>query len=69
MRTAYDKRPKHMVELICEVRLNIPVMPQGALCVFADASRCTDESYKFAFELLEKAGVSSDVAPGPFEAE
>ncbi len=40
----------------------IPVMPQGAFYVFADASRWTDDSYAFAFELLEKAGL--DVAPG-----
>ena len=32
-------------------------MPQGAFYVFADASKWTDDSYAFAFELLEKAGV------------
>ena len=31
-------------------------MPQGAFYVFADASKFTDDSYKFAFELFEKAG-------------
>ena len=42
----------------------IPVMPKGAFYVFADASKFTDDSYKFAFELLEKAGVG--VTPVPF---
>ena len=51
-----------MVGLMREVGFGIPVMPQGAFYDFADASRWTDDSYKFAFELLEKAGVG--VAPG-----
>ncbi len=51
-----------MVELMRGVGFGIPVMPQGAFYVFADASRFTEDSYKFAFELLEKAGVG--VAPG-----
>jgi len=44
-----------MVELMREVGFGIPVMPQGAFYVFADASRWTDDSYQFAFELLERA--------------
>jgi len=62
MRQVYDKRRKLMVELMRDVGFGIPVMPQGAFYVFADASRWTDDSYAFAFELLEKAGVG--VAPG-----
>ncbi len=62
MRQVYDRRRKLMVELMREVGFGIPVMPQGAFYVFADASRWTDDSYAFAFELLEKAGVG--VAPG-----
>jgi aspartate/methionine/tyrosine aminotransferase len=61
MRQVYDKRLKLMVELTRGVGFGIPVLPQGAFYVFADA-RWTDDSYKFAFELLEKAGVG--VAPG-----
>jgi hypothetical protein len=49
---------------------NIPVMSQGALYVFADASSWTDDAYPYpyayayayAYELLEKAAVG--VAPG-----
>jgi len=62
MRAVYDQRRKLMVELMREVGFGIPVMPQGAFYVFADASKWTDDSYKFAFELLEKAGVGA--APG-----
>jgi len=38
MRTVYDERRKLMVELMRGVGFNIPVMPQGAFYVFADAS-------------------------------
>jgi aspartate/methionine/tyrosine aminotransferase len=62
MRAVYDERRKLMVELMRGVGFGIPVMPQGAFYVFADASKFTDDSYAFAFELLEKAGVG--VAPG-----
>jgi aspartate/methionine/tyrosine aminotransferase len=62
MRQVYDKRRKLVVDLMRGVGFGIPVMPQGASYVFADASKFTDDSYKFAFELLEKAGVG--VAPG-----
>jgi aspartate/methionine/tyrosine aminotransferase len=57
-----DERQRLMTELMREVDVGIPVMPQGAFYVFADASKWTDDSYAFAFELLEKAGVG--VAPG-----
>ncbi len=48
--------------LLNEVGFGIPVIPQGAFYVLADASRWTDDSYKFAFELQEKAGLGG--APG-----
>ena len=38
MRAVYDKRRKLMVELMRGVGFGIPVMPQGAFYVFADAS-------------------------------
>ena len=53
-------RRKLMVELMRGVGFEIPVMPQGAFYIFADASKWTADS--FALELLEKAGVA--VAPG-----
>lgn len=62
MRVVYDKQRKLMVELKRGVGFGIPVMPQGAFYVFADESKFTDDSYAFAFEFLEKAGVG--VAPG-----
>ncbi len=62
MRKSYERRAKLTVELMRAVGFGIPVPPQGAFYVFADASKFTEDSYQFAFELLEKAGVG--VAPG-----
>lgn len=62
MRRVYDRRRRVMVDLFRELGFGVPVTPQGAFYVFADASRFTDDSYAFAFELLEGAGVG--VAPG-----
>ncbi len=63
MRQVYDKQRKLMLQLMREVGFGIPVMPQGAFYVFADASRWTDDSYQFAFELPDKAGVGVPGVP------
>ena len=62
MRDAYDTRREVMVEPMRKVGFGISQMPQGAFHVFADVPKRTDDSCKFAFELLEKAGVGG--APG-----
>jgi aspartate/methionine/tyrosine aminotransferase len=62
MRGIYDRRRRKMVEMVRSSGFDVPVMPQGAFYVFADASRYTGDSLAFAFELLEGAGVG--VAPG-----
>ena len=62
-----DVRRKLMVELMRQAGFNIPLMPQGAFYVSADASRWTDDACKFAFEFLEKSGVGQIVAGIPDE--
>jgi aspartate/methionine/tyrosine aminotransferase len=42
--------------------LGITVAPTGAFYVFANARHISDDSYKLAFDILEKAHVG--VAPG-----
>ena len=44
MRAGYDQRRTLRVELMRGVGFGIPVMPQGAFYVFADASRWTEDS-------------------------
>ena len=41
---------------------DIPVGPQGAFYLYADCSRFTDDSFAFAIDLLDRAGVA--VTPG-----
>jgi aspartate/methionine/tyrosine aminotransferase len=56
------QRAQLMLKGIREIGFKVPVEPEGAFYIFADASAFTEDSYSFAFELLEKAGVA--VTPG-----
>jgi aspartate/methionine/tyrosine aminotransferase len=62
MRQTYDRRRRLMVDVMREAGLGIKVMPRGAFYVFADVSAYTDDSLRFAFEILEQAHVG--VTPG-----
>jgi aspartate/methionine/tyrosine aminotransferase len=58
----FNKRRKLIVESLKRIGFGVAVEPAGAFYVLANAKRFTDDSLKFAFELLEKAGVG--VTPG-----
>ena len=58
----YDKRRKFMIGRLKEIGFGITVEPTGAFYVFANARRFTEDSYGFAFEVLEKAKVG--ITPG-----
>ena len=62
MRKTYNKRRKFMIRRLKEMGLKITVEPTGAFYVFADARHISHDSYKLAFDILEKAHVG--VAPG-----
>lgn len=62
MKDTYDRRRHLMVEVVREAGLEVQVMPRGAFYVFADASKYTDDSLAFTFEILEKAHIG--VSPG-----
>ena len=62
MRKTYNKRRKYMIRRLKEMGLKITVEPTGAFYVFADARHISNDSYKLAFDILEKAHVG--VAPG-----
>ncbi|UCE17013.1 MAG: pyridoxal phosphate-dependent aminotransferase [Candidatus Bathyarchaeota archaeon] len=55
----YDKRRKLMIQSLRKIGFSIAVEPTGAFYVFANAKRFTNDSLKFSFELLEKAGVGT----------
>jgi len=59
MRSAYDARRRLLVDGLRELGFTIPLMPEGAFYVFADARRFGADSRKLAFDLLERAGVGT----------
>ncbi|MBM3135785.1 MAG: pyridoxal phosphate-dependent aminotransferase [Chloroflexi bacterium] len=62
MKRLYDERRRYMIKRLKELGLGITVEPTGAFYVFANARHISNDSYKLAFDILEKAHVG--VAPG-----
>jgi aspartate/methionine/tyrosine aminotransferase len=62
MRQRYDKRRRYMIDRLRRMGLGITVAPTGAFYVFANARHISADSYKLAFDILEKACVG--VTPG-----
>jgi aspartate/methionine/tyrosine aminotransferase len=62
MKSIYDERRKFMIRRLKDIGLGITVEPTGAFYVFANAKRYSTDSYRLAFDILEKARVG--VAPG-----
>ncbi len=62
MKAVYDKRRRYMIDRIRDLGLGITVEPTGAFYVFANAKHLSNDSYRLAFDILEKAHVG--VAPG-----
>jgi aspartate/methionine/tyrosine aminotransferase len=61
-RGEYQARRDFLVPRLRELGFEIPVLPDGAFYVYADASRFTSDSFAFCFEVLEQTGVA--IAPG-----
>ena len=62
MQGIYNERRKFMIRRLKELGFGITVEPTGAFYVFANAKQFSNDSYKLAFDMLEKAHVG--VAPG-----
>lgn len=62
MRSLYNERRQYMVKRLKELGLGITVEPTGAFYVFANARHISRDSYRLAFDILEKAHVG--VTPG-----
>jgi len=62
MRSVYDERRRYMVKRLREIGFGLPVEPRGAFYILVNAKHISQDSYKLAFEILEKAGVG--VTPG-----
>jgi len=55
-------RRDYLVPELCRLGFDIPVMPQGAFYIYAGCGKLTRDSFGFARDLLEQAGVA--VTPG-----
>ena len=62
MKETYNRRRKFMIRRLREIGLGITVEPTGAFYVFTNVKHITPDSYKLAFDILQKAGVG--IAPG-----
>jgi len=61
-RAEFQARRDYLVPALREIGFDIPVTPQGAFYVYVGCGRLTGDSYGFARDLLEKAGVA--ITPG-----
>ena len=61
-RAIFRERRDYLLPALRELGFDIPVTPEGAFYLYADCSRFTDDSERFARELLEQAGVA--ITPG-----
>ncbi len=62
MKRIYDERRQYIVKRLKELGFGITVEPTGAFYVFVNAKHISNDSYKLAFDILEKAHVG--VTPG-----
>jgi len=62
MKTIFNERRKYIVSRLQQMGFSIKVIPTGAFYVFVNARHIFADSYKLAFDILEKAHVG--VAPG-----
>ena len=58
----FKARRDYLVPELRRLGFEIPVMPQGAFYVYAGCGKLTQDSYGFARDLLERAGVA--ITPG-----
>jgi aspartate/methionine/tyrosine aminotransferase len=61
-REEFRARRDYLVPALRTLGFDIPQAPQGAFYIYAGCSRLTNDSFRFAFDLLEHAGVA--ITPG-----
>ncbi|MCX5843796.1 MAG: pyridoxal phosphate-dependent aminotransferase [Deltaproteobacteria bacterium] len=62
MRSVYNERRKFIIRRLREIGLGVKVDPTGAFYILGNIKSFSNDSYKMAFEILEKAKVG--VTPG-----
>ncbi|AIL32240.1 pyridoxal phosphate-dependent aminotransferase [Basilea psittacipulmonis] len=56
-RLKFKERLDYLVPALEALDIHVPVVPDGAFYIYADVSRYTEDSFKFAYELLDKANI------------
>ncbi len=62
MRITYDERRKYLIKRLTQLGFKIKVPPTGAFYIFVNTKHLSSDSYKLAFDILEKAHLG--VTPG-----
>jgi aspartate/methionine/tyrosine aminotransferase len=61
-RDEFRARRDYLLPALRKLGFDVPQTPQGAFYIYANCARLTDDSFVFARDLLEQAGVA--IAPG-----
>jgi aspartate/methionine/tyrosine aminotransferase len=61
-RREFQQRRDFLLPALIELGFEIPTVPEGAFYLYADCSRFSDDSYRFALDMLEQIGVA--ITPG-----
>jgi len=61
-RLEFQKRRDFLLPALLDLGFRIPVVPEGAYYIYADSSSLTDDSRRFAMDLLEREAVA--ITPG-----
>jgi aspartate/methionine/tyrosine aminotransferase len=61
-RRAFKERRDFLLPALREIGFEIEVVPEGAFYLYANSSKLTDDSFSFAYDLLETEGVA--ITPG-----
>lgn len=61
-RQEFKKRRDFLLPALTSLGFDIPVVPEGAFYLYANCATLTDDSFAFAYELLDSEGVA--VTPG-----
>lgn len=61
-REEFKKRRDFLLPALTSLGFDIPVVPEGAFYLYANCAKLTDDSFAFAYELLDSEGVA--ITPG-----
>jgi len=61
-RLEFEKRRDFLYDALVRIGFEVPIKPEGAFYIYARCAKFTDDSFKFALDLLESEGLA--VTPG-----